>query len=138
MLNQETESDPADGNRIDWYPLVGFLLICVAAVFVWIEARPIFYHEEKPLSEVKAWGIESVEQMPYVQGEHKQEILKKINEANQNGEVQGIVCQAQKDNDAIRVIVAARHVNYCDEGIMSDGHYVCWDGKVSQNSKESE
>lgn len=86
----------------------------------------------------KEWGIVCVEQMPYVQGEHKQEILNQINEANQNGEVQGIVCQAQKDNDAIRVIVAARHVNYCDEGIMSDGHYVCWDGKVSHNSKESE
>ena len=138
MLNQETESDPAAERRIAWFQLVGFLLICVAAVVVWIEMRPIFHHEEKPLSEVKVWGIESVGQMPYVQGEHKQEILKKINEANQNGEVQGIVCQAQKDNDAIRVIVAARHVNYCDEGIMSDGHYVCWDGKVSQNSKESE
>lgn len=86
----------------------------------------------------KEWGIARVEQMPYIQGELKQEFLKKINEANQNGEVQGIVSQAQKDNGAIRVIVAARHVHYCDEGIMSDGHYVCWDGKVSQNSKESE
>ena len=110
MLNQEAESYTADGNRIDWYPLVGFLLICVAAVFVWIEVRPIFYHEEKPLSEVKAWGIESVEQMPYVQGEHKQEILNQINEANQNGEVRGIVCQAQKDNDEIRVLVAAQRL----------------------------
>ena len=86
----------------------------------------------------KEWGIARVEQMSYVQGEHKQEILNQINQADDKGEVQGIVSQAQKDNGAIRVIVAARHVHYCDEGIMSDGHYVCWDGKVSQNSKESE
>ena len=86
----------------------------------------------------KEWGIARVEQMPYVQGEHKQEILNQINEAGNKWEVHGIVDQAQEDNDAIRVIVAARHVDYCDEGIMSDGHYVCWDGKVSQNSKESE
>jgi len=138
MLNQEAKTEPAAERRIDWFQLAGFLLICAAAVFTWIEIRPLFHHEEKPLSEVKAWAIESVEQMPYIQGELKQEFLKKINEANQNGEVQGIVSQAQKDNGAIRVIVAARHVHYCDEGIMSDGHYVCWDGKVSQNSKESE
>lgn len=109
-----------------------------AAMILALIGTLLFNRHMATLPPDKEWGIVRVEQMPYVQGEHKQEILKKINEANQNGEVQGIVCQAQKDNDAIRVIVAARHVNYCDEGIMSDGHYVCWDGKVSQNSKESE
>lgn len=138
MLNQEAESNTAAEYRINWFGLVGFLLICVAAVICWNVIRSSSFYEEKPLSDVKAWAIESVEQMPYVQGEHKQEILNQINEANQNGEVRGIVYQAQKDNDAIRVIVAARHVDYCDEGVVSDGHYVCWDGKVSQNSKESE
>ena len=56
--------------------------------------------------------------MPYVQGEHKQEILKKINEANQNGEVRGIVYQAQKDNDEIRVLVAAHRLEShdCENG----------------------
>ena len=138
MLNQEAESNTAAEYRINWFGLVGFLLICVAAVICWIVIRSAPVPEEKPLSEVKALGIESVEQMPYVQGEHKQEILKKINGAGNKWEVQRIVGQAKEDNDAIRVIVAARHVDYCDEGIMSDGHYVCWDGKVSQNSKESE
>ena len=138
MLNQEAESNTAAEYRINWFGLVGFLLICVAAVICWNVIRSSSFPEEKPLSEVKALGIESLEQMPYVQGEHKQEILKKINGAGNKWEVQRIVGQAKGDNDAIRVIVAARHVDYCDEGVVSDGHYVCWDGKVSQNSKESE
>ena len=62
----------------------------------------------------KEWGIACVEQMSYVQGEHKQEILNQINEANQNVEVQGIVCQAQKDNDEIRVLVAAHRLESHD------------------------
>lgn len=139
MLNQEAESNTARPNRHAWiYNLVGFLVFCVGCVALWIYVQSAPPPKEESLSDVKAWGIARVEQMPYVQGEHKQEILNQINQADDKGEVQGIVSQAQKDNGAIRVIVAARHVHYCDEGIMSDGHYVCWDGKVSQNSKESE
>ena len=110
MLNQEVKTEPAAERRIDWFQLAGFLLICAAAVFTWIEIRPLFHHEEKPLSEVKAWGIESVEQMPYIQGEHKQEFLKQINEAKTEQEIGKIVSQAQKDNDEIRVLVASQRL----------------------------
>lgn len=58
----------------------------------------------------KEWGIVCVEQMPYVQGEHKQEILNQINQAKSDQEVRNIVSQAQKDNDNIRVTVAALRI----------------------------
>lgn len=94
--------------------LVIFLIVCAALSWGAINLPSFTHSKEEPLSDVKAWAIESVEQMPYVQGEHKQEILKKINEANQNGEVRGIVYQAQKDNDEIRVLVAAHRLESHD------------------------
>lgn len=67
---------------------------------------------------LRPWGLRGVEQMPYVQGEHKQEILKQINEAGNKWEVQRIVGQAQKDNDEIRVLVAAHRLEShdCENG----------------------
>ena len=58
----------------------------------------------------KEWGIACVEQMSYVQGEHKQEILNQINQAKTSQEVGNIVSQAQKDNDEIRVTIAALRI----------------------------
>ena len=58
----------------------------------------------------KEWGIARVEQMSYVQGEHKQEILNQINQAKTSQEVGNIVSQAQKDNDEIRVTIAALRI----------------------------
>lgn len=74
--------------------LVIFLLICggLSWAAINLHSSP---RAEEPLSDVKALGIESVEQMPYVQGEHKQEILKQINEAGNKWEVQRIVGQAK-------------------------------------------
>ena len=114
MLNQEAESNTVAEDRDGWVYLLAVLLWFVGIVIGGKIMLSILHHEEKPLSDVKAWGIESVEQMPYVQGEHKQEILNQINEANQNVEVQGIVCQAQKDNDEIRVLVAAQRLQSHD------------------------
>jgi hypothetical protein len=97
--------------------LVIFLLICggLSWAAINLHSSP---RAEEPLSDVKALGIESVEQMPYVQGEHKQEILKQINEAGNKWEVQRIVGQAQKDNDEIRVLVAAHRLEShdCENG----------------------
>ena len=97
--------------------LVIFLLICggLSWAVINLHSSP---RAEEPLSDVKALGIESVEQMPYVQGEHKQEILKQINEAGNKWEVQRIVGQAQKDNDEIRVLVAAHRLEShdCENG----------------------
>lgn len=97
--------------------LVIFLLICggLSWAAINLHSSP---RAEEPLSDVKALGIESVEQMPYVQGEHKQEILKQINEARNKWEVQRIVGQAQKDNDEIRVLVAAHRLEShdCENG----------------------
>ena len=97
--------------------LVIFLLICGGLSWAAIN-RHSSPRAEEPLSDVKALGIESVEQMPYVQGEHKQEILKQINEAGNKWEVQRIVGQAQKDNDEIRVLVAAHRLEShdCENG----------------------
>ena len=97
--------------------LVIFLLICGGLSWAEINLHSSPRAEE-PLSDVKALGIESVEQMPYVQGEHKQEILKQINEAGNKWEVQRIVGQAQKDNDEIRVLVAAHRLEShdCENG----------------------
>lgn len=58
----------------------------------------------------KEWGIARVEQMPYVQGEHKQEILNQIDQAKTDQEIGNIVSQAQKDNDNIRVTIAALRI----------------------------
>ena len=55
----------------------------------------------------KEWGIARVEQMSYVQGEHKQEILNQINQAKTSQEVGNIVSQ---DNDEIRVTIAALRI----------------------------
>ena len=97
--------------------LVIFLLICggLSWAAINLHSSP---RAEEPLSDVKALGIESVEQMPYVQGEHKQEIPKQINEAGNKWEVQRIVGQAQKDNDEIRVLVAAHRLEShdCENG----------------------
>lgn len=97
--------------------LVIFLLICggLSWAAINLHSSP---RAEEPLSDVKALGIESVEQMPYVQGEHKQEILKQINEAGNKWEFQRIVGQAQKDNDEIRVLVAAHRLEShdCENG----------------------
>ena len=97
--------------------LVIFLFICggLSWAAINLHSSP---RAEEPLSDVKALGIESVEQMPYVQGEHKQEILKQINEAGNKWEVQRIVGQAQKDNDEIRVLVAAHRLEShdCENG----------------------
>lgn len=97
--------------------LVIFLLICggLSWAAINLHSSP---RAEEPLSDVKALGIESVEQMPYVQGEHKQEILKQINEAGNKWEGQRIVGQAQKDNDEIRVLVAAHRLEShdCENG----------------------
>ena len=97
--------------------LVIFLLICGGLSWAAINLHSSPRAEEL-LSDVKALGIESVEQMPYVQGEHKQEILKQINEAGNKWEVQRIVGQAQKDNDEIRVLVAAHRLEShdCENG----------------------
>ena len=68
--------------------------------YVWIFS-PGFTKEE---------GIGQVDKLTYVQGEHKQEILKQINEAKTSKEIKKIVSQAQKDNDEIRVLVAAQRL----------------------------
>lgn len=117
-VDEESNTTPAFMSRTKRIIcLVIFLLICggLSWAAINLHSSP---RAEEPLSDVKAWAIESVEQMPYVQGEHKQEILKKINEANQNGEVRGIVYQAQKDNDEIRVLVAAHRLEShdCENG----------------------
>lgn len=90
--------------------LVIFLIVCAALSWGAINLPSFTHSKEEPLSDVKAWGIEQVDKLTYVQGEHKQEILERINQANQNGEVRGIVYQAQKDNDEIRVLVAAHRL----------------------------
>lgn len=114
-VDEESNTTPAVMSRTKRIIcLVIFLLICGGLSWGAINLHAITHRAEEPLSDVKAWAIESVEQMPYVQGEHKQEILKKINEANQNGEVRGIVYQAQKDNDEIRVLVAAHRLESHD------------------------
>lgn len=113
-VDEESNTTPAVMSRTKRIIcLVIFLLICggLSWASLNLHSSP---RAEEPLSDVKVWAIESVEQMPYVQGEHKQEILKKINEANQNGEVRGIVYQAQKDNDEIRVLVAAHRLESHD------------------------
>lgn len=117
MSNGEKNVVPARPNRYAWiYPLVSVTLGCALCVGLWIYVRSAPPRVEEPLSDVKTWGIEQVEKMPYVQGEHKQEILKQINEANDKGEVQGVVYQAEKDNDEIRVLVAAHRLesHNCD------------------------
>jgi len=90
--------------------LVIFLIVCAALSWGAINLPSFTHSKEEPLSDVKAWGIGQVDKLTYVQGEHKQEILERINQANQNGEVRGIVYQAQKDNDEIRVLVAAHRL----------------------------
>ena len=114
MLNQEAESNTAAEDRDGWVYLLAVLLWFVGIVIGGKIMLSILHHEEKPLSDVKAWGIESVEQMPYVQGEHKQEILNQINQAKTSQEVGNIVSQAQKDNDEIRVLVAAHRLESHD------------------------
>ena len=118
-VDEESNTTPAFMSRTKRIIcLVIFLLICGGLSWAAINLHAITHRAEEPLSDVKAWAIESVEQMPYVQGEHKQEILKKINEANQNEGVRGIVYQAQKDNDEIRVLVAAHRLEShdCENG----------------------
>ena len=58
----------------------------------------------------KEEGIGQVDKLTYVQGEHKQEILKQINEAKTDQEIGKIVSQAQKDNDEIRVRIATQRL----------------------------
>lgn len=116
-VDEESNTTPARMSRTEWiYYLVGFIVLCAGLVWAWIYVRSAPPRVEEPLSDVKTWGIEQVEKMPYVQGEHKQEILKQINEANDKGEVQGVVYQAEKDNDEIRVLVAAHRLesHNCD------------------------
>ena len=117
-VDEESNTTPAFMSRTKRIIfLVIFLLICggLSWAAINLHSSP---RAEEPLSDVKAWAIESVEQMPYVQGEHKQEILKQINEAGNKWEVQRIVGQAQKDNDEIRVLVAAHRLEShdCENG----------------------
>ena len=113
-VDEESNTTPAVMSRTKRIIcLVIFLLICggLSWASLNLHSSP---RAEEPLSDVKAWAIESVEQMPYVQGEHKQEILKQINEAGNKWEVQRIVGKAQKDNDEIRVLVAAHRLESHD------------------------
>lgn len=117
-VDEESNTTPAFMSRTKRIIcLVIFLLVCggLSWAAINLHSSP---RAEEPLSDVKALGIESVEQMPCVQGEHKQEILKQINEAGNKWEVQRIVGQAQKDNDEIRVLVAAHRLEShdCESG----------------------
>lgn len=82
--------------------LAALLIIAsfILHVYSWISS-PGFTKEE---------GIGQVDKLTYVQGEHKQEIIKQINEAKTEQEIGNIVSQAQKDNDNIRVTIAALRI----------------------------
>ena len=110
-VDEESNTTPAGMSQTKRIIcLVIFLIVCAALSWGAINLPSFTHSKEEPLSDVKAWGIEQVDKLTYVQGEHKQEILERINQANQNGEVRGIVYQAQKDNDEIRVLVAAHRL----------------------------
>lgn len=118
-VDEESNTTPACMSRTKRIIcLVIFLLICGGLSWAAINLHSASPRAEKPLSDVKVWVIESVEQMPYVQGEHKQEILKQINEAKTEQEIGKIVSQAQKDNDEIRVLVASQRLEShdCENG----------------------
>lgn len=110
-VDEQSNTTPAPMSRTKRIIcLVIFLIVCAALSWGAINLPSFTHSKEEPLSDVKAWGIGQVDKLTYVQGEHKQEILERINQANQNGEVRGIVYQAQKDNDEIRVLVAAHRL----------------------------
>ena len=116
-VDEESNTTPAYMSRTKRIIcLVIFLLICGGLSWAALNLHSAPPRVEESLSDVKTWGIGQVEKMPYVQGEHKQEILKQINEANDKGEVQRVVYQAEKDNDEIRVLVAAHRLesHNCD------------------------
>ena len=118
-VDEESNTTPAPMSQTKRIIcLVIFLIVCAALSWGAINLPSFTHSKEEPLSDVKAWGIEQVDKLTYVQGEHKQEILERINQANQNGEVRGIVYQAQKDNDEIRVLVAAHRLEShdCENG----------------------
>lgn len=118
-VDEESNTTPAGMSQTKRIIcLVIFLIVCAALSWGAINLPSFTHSKEEPLSDVKAWGIEQVDKLTYVQGEHKQEILERINQANQNGEVRGIVYQAQKDNGEIRVLVAAHRLEShdCESG----------------------
>ena len=114
-VDEESNTTPVRPNRHAWiYNLVGFLVLCVGCVALWIYVQSAPSPKEESLSDVKAWGIEQVEKMPYIQGEYKQGSLKRIDEANSNQEARVIVDQAYKDNHEIGLLVAAQRLQSHD------------------------
>lgn len=57
MLNQEAESNTAAEDRDGWVYLLAVLLWFVGIVIGGKIMLSILHHEEKPLSDVKAWGL---------------------------------------------------------------------------------
>lgn len=96
----------AFGRTCGYLAALAIIASFILHVYGWIFG-PGFTKEE---------GIGQVDKLTYVQGEHKQEILKQINEAKTDQEIGKIVSQAQKDNDEIRVLVAAKRLqsHNCD------------------------
>ena len=100
-----------DSEKGDLLGGLTLLFACVAAAMVLaLIGTMLFNRYTATLPPDKEWGIARVEQMPYIQGELKQEFLKQINEAKTDQEIGNIVSQAQKDNDNIRVTVAALRI----------------------------